>query len=449
VTPAQIAQLQKLVDAGTLSDSLARQALDGVLAGEGDPQQVVAARGLEVVSDDAALGAAVDRAIAANPSRGQDPRRQVSAAGALIGAVMKEMRGQADAPGSGSSCWNGSRGVGGRPRHRGVRSYRSPRRDRSCGAWTGSPGCARGDRDTSRPDGTGRAGAQGRGAVAVVVAARAARSAGERVRDVAVGCSLAVVAAAAVAALGITGAGRAVPVGAIFSGADRPGQRPDPVGCAGTHGPRRALFRRLFGALARGVGRRAALQRRRRRRRPLTFPGRATRSRCSRRRSRWSRPRRARRAPPARTPGCGSASTRPCSASGRAADLAPRLRRAHPAGSFTLTDAVRLVVAFADISIISLGFLTYIRDFDRNLLLVWVGAVCYAAGDLITLHAALCTRPVAVAGRRPVVPGVAADRGRPAAVRAAGGAGRPREHGHRPGRARRDGDDDGEPAAAA
>jgi aspartyl-tRNA(Asn)/glutamyl-tRNA(Gln) amidotransferase subunit B len=98
VTPAQVAQLDRLVAAGTLSDSLARQALDGVLAGEGDPQQVVAARGLEMVSDDTALGAAVDRAIAANPDVADKIRGgKVSAAGALIGAVMKEMRGQADA----------------------------------------------------------------------------------------------------------------------------------------------------------------------------------------------------------------------------------------------------------------------------------------------------------------------------------------------------------------
>jgi aspartyl-tRNA(Asn)/glutamyl-tRNA(Gln) amidotransferase subunit B len=98
VTPGQVAQLQQLVDAGTLSDSLARQALDGVLAGEGDPKEVVAARGLEVVSDEGALGAAVDRAIAANPDVAEKIRGgKVAAAGALIGAVMKEMRGQADA----------------------------------------------------------------------------------------------------------------------------------------------------------------------------------------------------------------------------------------------------------------------------------------------------------------------------------------------------------------
>lgn len=98
VTPAQIAQLQGLVEAGTLTDTLARQALDGVLAGEGDPAEVVAARGLELVSDDGALGAAVDRAIEANAQIADKIRAgKVSAAGALIGSVMKEMRGQADA----------------------------------------------------------------------------------------------------------------------------------------------------------------------------------------------------------------------------------------------------------------------------------------------------------------------------------------------------------------
>ena len=71
---------------------------DGVLAGEGTPEEVVASRGLEVVSDDGALGDAVDRAIEANPDVAQKIRDgKVAAAGALIGAVMKEMRGQADA----------------------------------------------------------------------------------------------------------------------------------------------------------------------------------------------------------------------------------------------------------------------------------------------------------------------------------------------------------------
>jgi aspartyl-tRNA(Asn)/glutamyl-tRNA(Gln) amidotransferase subunit B len=98
VTPAQVAALQALVETGRLTDALARQALDGVLAGEGEPADVVDARGLAVVSDDGALGEAVDRAIAANPDVAEKIRDgKVAAAGALIGAVMKEMHGKADA----------------------------------------------------------------------------------------------------------------------------------------------------------------------------------------------------------------------------------------------------------------------------------------------------------------------------------------------------------------
>jgi aspartyl-tRNA(Asn)/glutamyl-tRNA(Gln) amidotransferase subunit B len=98
ITPVQVAEIQALVDKGTVNDKLAREVFDGVLAGEGTPAEVVAGRGLAVVSDDAALGAAVDRAIAANPDVAEKIRGgKVAAAGALIGAVMKEMRGQADA----------------------------------------------------------------------------------------------------------------------------------------------------------------------------------------------------------------------------------------------------------------------------------------------------------------------------------------------------------------
>jgi aspartyl-tRNA(Asn)/glutamyl-tRNA(Gln) amidotransferase subunit B len=98
VTPEQVAEIQALVDAGTINDKLARQVFDGVLAGEGSPAEVVAARGLAVVSDEGALGSAVDAAIAANPDVVAKIRSgKVQAAGALIGSVMKDLRGQADA----------------------------------------------------------------------------------------------------------------------------------------------------------------------------------------------------------------------------------------------------------------------------------------------------------------------------------------------------------------
>ena len=98
VTPAHIAELDGLVKAGRLNDSMARQVLDGVIAGEGTPTEVADARGLELMQDDGALEAAVDKVIDANPDVAQKVRDgKVQAAGALIGQVMKEMKGQADA----------------------------------------------------------------------------------------------------------------------------------------------------------------------------------------------------------------------------------------------------------------------------------------------------------------------------------------------------------------
>lgn len=96
--PADVAALQILVDSGALTDKLARQVLEGVIAGEGTPQEIVDARGLAVVSDDGALIAAIDDALASQPDVMEKIRDgKVQAAGAVIGAVMKAMKGQADA----------------------------------------------------------------------------------------------------------------------------------------------------------------------------------------------------------------------------------------------------------------------------------------------------------------------------------------------------------------
>jgi len=98
ITPAQVARIAELVAAGTLNDRLARDVIDAVLAGEGDPDAIVEARGLAVVSDEGALTAAVDEAIAANPEVAAKIRDgKIAAAGVLVGAVMKATRGQADA----------------------------------------------------------------------------------------------------------------------------------------------------------------------------------------------------------------------------------------------------------------------------------------------------------------------------------------------------------------
>lgn len=98
ITPAQVAKVIALVDEGTLSNKLARQVVEGVLAGEGEPEQVMADRGLALVQDDSLIHAAVEQALADNPDIAEKIRGgKVAAAGAIVGAVMKATRGQVDA----------------------------------------------------------------------------------------------------------------------------------------------------------------------------------------------------------------------------------------------------------------------------------------------------------------------------------------------------------------
>lgn len=98
ITPDDIVAIESLVQSGQLNDKLARQVIEGVLAGEGSPAEVVAGRGLKVVSDDSELLAAVRAAIDSDADAAQKVRDgKVQAIGALVGAVMKSTRGQADA----------------------------------------------------------------------------------------------------------------------------------------------------------------------------------------------------------------------------------------------------------------------------------------------------------------------------------------------------------------
>jgi aspartyl-tRNA(Asn)/glutamyl-tRNA(Gln) amidotransferase subunit B len=98
ISPAEVARIAALVESGQLNNKLARQVLDGVLAGVGSPDEVVSARGLAVVTDPRVLEAAVDEAIAAHPDIAAKVRDgKIPAAGALVGAVMRATGGQADA----------------------------------------------------------------------------------------------------------------------------------------------------------------------------------------------------------------------------------------------------------------------------------------------------------------------------------------------------------------
>ena len=97
ITPAQVARVVELVKEGKLTTKLARKAVDGVLEGEGDVDEVVAKRGLEVVRDDGAIEKAVDEALAANPDIVEKYKAgNTKVTGAIVGAVMKATQGKAD-----------------------------------------------------------------------------------------------------------------------------------------------------------------------------------------------------------------------------------------------------------------------------------------------------------------------------------------------------------------
>jgi aspartyl-tRNA(Asn)/glutamyl-tRNA(Gln) amidotransferase subunit B len=98
ITPSDVAEIVALVNKGELTDKLARQVVEGVIAGEGTPAQVVAKREIKVVNDDGALMAAIEKVCTEQAETAQKVRDgHIPAAGALIGAVMKETKGQADA----------------------------------------------------------------------------------------------------------------------------------------------------------------------------------------------------------------------------------------------------------------------------------------------------------------------------------------------------------------
>ena len=98
ISPADIASVLALRVAGTISAAGAREVVRGVADGEGAPSAVVAARGLEQVSDTGELERLVAEAIAAQPDIADKVRSgRIAAAGALVGAVMKSSGGKANA----------------------------------------------------------------------------------------------------------------------------------------------------------------------------------------------------------------------------------------------------------------------------------------------------------------------------------------------------------------
>jgi len=96
--PVQVAALVRLVADGSVSRANGKEVLEAYLADGGTVAAIVAARGFRQISDAGALGAIVDAVIAANPAAAEDVRAgKAQAIGFLVGAVMKQTRGQANA----------------------------------------------------------------------------------------------------------------------------------------------------------------------------------------------------------------------------------------------------------------------------------------------------------------------------------------------------------------
>ncbi len=96
--PEKLAELLKLVAAGTINKTTAKAVFELIYADNIDPVAYVKENGLEMVSDDGALDAMIDEVIAANPKSVADYQGGKKAAlGFLVGQIMKASKGKADA----------------------------------------------------------------------------------------------------------------------------------------------------------------------------------------------------------------------------------------------------------------------------------------------------------------------------------------------------------------
>jgi aspartyl-tRNA(Asn)/glutamyl-tRNA(Gln) amidotransferase subunit B len=98
LTPQYLAELLKLVDAGTINITTGKSLLDQVEESGKAPAQLVEEQGLAQVRDDAAIRAVCEKIIAASPDEVAAYRGgKESLIGWFVGQVMREMRGKADA----------------------------------------------------------------------------------------------------------------------------------------------------------------------------------------------------------------------------------------------------------------------------------------------------------------------------------------------------------------
>jgi len=97
VAPAALAKLVSMVGAKQVTQGGARQVLDKLVAGGGDPERIVEAEGLGAVGGSDELAPIVEAALAANPDVAEKLRGgDMKPIGVVVGFVMKQTKGRAD-----------------------------------------------------------------------------------------------------------------------------------------------------------------------------------------------------------------------------------------------------------------------------------------------------------------------------------------------------------------
>ncbi len=97
VTPVYLAELIKLIDAGTINVSTGKSLLDKIESSGKPPSQLVQAEGLAQVSDDSAIRKASEEVLQEAPGEVASYKGgKVTLIGWFVGQVMKKMRGKAE-----------------------------------------------------------------------------------------------------------------------------------------------------------------------------------------------------------------------------------------------------------------------------------------------------------------------------------------------------------------
>ncbi len=96
-SPANLAKLIGLVEAGTINGSVAKEVFEEIFEKDIDPESYIEEKGLKMVSDEGALRATIEQVIADHPQSVEDYHNgKQKAIGFLVGQTMKAMKGKAN-----------------------------------------------------------------------------------------------------------------------------------------------------------------------------------------------------------------------------------------------------------------------------------------------------------------------------------------------------------------